>query len=400
MAKEQISHMKAMYEAQDPAEHAKKHKEWKSKKAHTRKEINKLVAESVKKSMKEIFDAHSETLKKCNCKDTDSDSDLEPEQYHMEDAGLDLKEVNVSENFALSDLRGRPQKCQKTNQLTPVNVALINTWLGKSKFKKIRILLDSGSSGSIILEKFVRKLRMKNDATTSWIMKGGNFQTSKKCKTTSILKEFFENKSIEWNLHEDSTPSLHQYDMILGHNVLSELRIMLNFKDQTMTWDDSTISMKDPESLADLLDPINDFFWSNDHYKTEALQEASAHLQKILDAKYALADLNAVIQACRHLSDDEKNQLHALLKKNEHLFDGTLGTWNNKPYNIELKKGAKPYHSWPFPVPKVHERTLKVKLDRLVKLGVLKQINNSEWAAPTFIIFEKGCNSEVHFGLS
>ena len=57
------------------------------------------------------------------------------------------------------------------------------------------------------------------------------------------------------------------------------------------------------------------------------------------------ADLNAVVQVCRHLSDDEKNQLHALLKKYEHLFDGTLGTWNNKPYNIELKEGAKPYHS-------------------------------------------------------
>ena len=89
----------------------------------------------------------------------------------------------------------------KTNQLTPVTIALVNTWLGKSRFKKIRILLDSGSSGSIVLEKFVRKLCMQNDTTTSWIMKGGNFQTSKKCKTTFIPKEFFENKSIEWNLH-------------------------------------------------------------------------------------------------------------------------------------------------------------------------------------------------------
>ena len=198
-----------MYNAQDPAERAKKCKQWKSKKAPTRDEINKMVAESIKKSVKEIFDTHAETRKKRNREDTDSDSDLEPEQYHMEDSALDLEEVNVSENFALSDLRGRPRKRQKTNQLTPVTVALVNTRLGKSKFKKIRILLDSGSSGSIILEKFVHNLRMKNDATTSWITKGGNFQTSKKCKTTFILKEFFENKSIEWNLHVDSTPGPH-----------------------------------------------------------------------------------------------------------------------------------------------------------------------------------------------
>ena len=108
-------------------------------------------------------------------------------------------------------------------------MVLINTRLGKSKFKKNRILLDNGCSGSIILEKIVHKLCMQKDTTTNWIMKGGNFQTSQKCKTTFILTEFYENKSIEWNLHIDSTPGPH--DIILGCDVMSELRIMLNFKD-------------------------------------------------------------------------------------------------------------------------------------------------------------------------
>ena len=161
VVKEQISCMKVMYDVQDLAKCAKKHKEWKLKKAPTLNEINKMVVENIKKSVKEIFDAHTKTLKKRNCEDTNSDSDLEPEQYHMEEVGLDLEEVNVSENLALADLCRCPQKCQKTNQLTPVTIALVNTQLGKSKFKKVRILLDSGSSGSIILEKFVRNLCMK-----------------------------------------------------------------------------------------------------------------------------------------------------------------------------------------------------------------------------------------------
>ena len=223
--------MKATYDVQNPAEHAKKCKEMKAKKAPTCDKINEMVAESVKKSVKEMFETHVKTLKKCSHEDTDSDSDSENEHYHMEDVSLDLKEVNVSETFALSDLHRPPQKCQKTNLLTPVTIAVINTWLGKSRFKKIRILLDSGSSGSIILEKIVHKLCMQNDTTTSWITKGGNFQMSKKCKTTFILKEFFENKSIEWNLHVDSTPGLHRYDMILGHDIMSELRITIDFKD-------------------------------------------------------------------------------------------------------------------------------------------------------------------------
>ena len=48
-----------------------------------------------------------------------------------------------------------------------------------------------------------------------------------------------------------------------------------------------------------------------------------------------------------------------------------------KPYNISHTS---------FPVPKIYECTLKVELNRLIKLGVLKQINDSKWAAPTFII--------------
>ena len=160
------------------------------------------MAENGKKSVKEIFETHMKTLKKCNCKDTNSDSDSENENYCMEDVGLDLKDVSASKTIALSDLHRPPQKCQKSNHLTPVTIVLIKTWLGKSRFKKIRIL--------------------QNDTTTSWITKGGNFQKSKKCKTTFILMEFFKNKSIEWNLHVDSTPGPHHYDMILGHDIMSD----------------------------------------------------------------------------------------------------------------------------------------------------------------------------------
>ena len=62
-----------------------------------------MVAKSVKKSVKEIFKTHMKTLKKHNCKDANSNSDLEHENYCMEDVGLDLEDVNVSETFALSD---------------------------------------------------------------------------------------------------------------------------------------------------------------------------------------------------------------------------------------------------------------------------------------------------------
>ena len=58
-------------------------------------------------------------------------------------------------------------------------------------------------------------------------------------------------------------------------------------------------------------------------------------------------------------------------------------------YDIKLKDNAKPYHGKAFPVPKAYEQALRTEVERLCKIGVLKKINRSEWAAPTFIIPKK-----------
>ena len=41
------------------------------------------------------------------------------------------------------------------------------------------------------------------------------------------------------------------------------------------------------------------------------------------------------------------------------MFDGALGKYTGSTYKIELKEDVKPYHAKPFPIPKVHEPTLK-----------------------------------------
>ena len=47
------------------------------------------------------------------------------------------------------------------------------------------------------------------------------------------------------------------------------------------------------------------------------------------------------------------------IKKYESLFDGTLGTWKGEDYDIELCSDAIPYHARAFPIPHIHERTLR-----------------------------------------
>jgi hypothetical protein len=58
-------------------------------------------------------------------------------------------------------------------------------------------------------------------------------------------------------------------------------------------------------------------------------------------------------------------------------------------YKIDLIEGEKPYHAKAFLIPRVHLETLRAKVQRLCDLGVLKKVNCSDWAAPTFIIPKK-----------
>ena len=85
----------------------------------------------------------------------------------------------------------------------------------------------------------------------------------------------------------------------------------------------------------------------------------------------------------QHLSPSEREFI-LNLKKIEYLFDGTLDTWNTAPLDLELKDDANPVCSQPCPVPRVHEGTFRKKVQILVKLGVLKVANDSEWGVPSF----------------
>ena len=71
------------------------------------------------------------------------------------------------------------------------------------------------------------------------------------------------------------------------------------------------------------------------------------------------------------------------------MFDGTLGKWTGSKAQLDPVEGAEPYHAKAFPIPKVHLETLKMEVERLCEIGVLKRVNRSQWAAPTFVIPKK-----------
>ena len=113
------------------------------------------------------------------------------------------------------------------------------------------------------------------------------------------------------------------------------------------------------------------------------------HITRILDATYKKTDLEKITSECQHLNIEERELLLTLLTKYESLFDGTLGFWNHEEYDIRLQPGVKPYHARAYPIPKIHEQTLRTEVERLCSIGVLRKVNRSEWAAPTLLYKRK-----------
>ena len=211
-----------------------------------------------------------------------------------------------------------------------------------------------------------------------WNTAGGAATSTEKATIQFNLPEFYAKTIIQKDVFVFNNEM--NYDMIIGRDLMTELGISLDFFYQKVKWQDAEIPMKMPNCT------INSDFFVQDN---ELLNSETDRIKQILDAKYEAADLAEVTESATHLSQEERQQLYKLLMKYESLFDGTLGIWKGETLSLTLKPDAKPYHARAFPIPKCYELTLRQEVDRLVKIGVLKKVNRSEWAAPTFIIPKK-----------
>ena len=75
------------------------------------------------------------------------------------------------------------------------------------------------------------------------------------------------------------------------------------------------------------------------------------------------------------MNAEEITQLLRLLDYFEGLFDVTLGDWDTEPVDLGKKKtGSKPFNSKYYPVPRINKKTFRIKLKRLLKIGVLTPV--------------------------
>jgi len=358
-----------------------------------KQEIHTILEEMVQKHLQ----TKNKKAKPNNHSSSDDDDESSSSTKSTRDENFTLDVVDeyintkVIDAYPLAAIRNPiPLDTSQAIQLAPITIAHVQSRPNESRVHKLITLLDSGASGTIISYEHVKHLPLQRSHKSRWDTRAGVFTTSTKCKIRFSLPEFFENRIIEWPVHVDDCTDSHRYDLIIGRDLLKELGMSLDFSQHIVTWDNATITMKDVASVTQLhKNDHNSFYWQDDSAETEALKSSTERIKRILDAKYEKANLDELVRECSYLTEDQQIKLLKLLRKHEYLFDGTLGRWDSEPYTIELKPDATPYHARAFPIPKINEATLRLELDRLCNLGVLRKINHSEWAAPTFIIPKK-----------
>ena len=314
-----------------------------------------------------------------SCSSTQCSSSADEEEYNSLDECLDA--YSLAQYIRSQHNRNKRQRVSYTDEdLRPMAFVRLNTSLGKPSPVTIRALLDSGASESLVTAKYVKKLRVKDAkaSTTVWTTPAGEMKTRSKVKAKFTIPELQEKRLVEWNFHV--ADDMGAYDMIIGRDVLSFLGIDIKFSEQVVEWDHSEMPFKPKDATV-----------RTQYHVAEsmAVNEATERIKDILDAKYEAADLDQVCLTQDHLNETEQQKLLSLLNKYNDLFDGTLGKWRHDPIELELKPDAEPFHARPYPVPRCHAQTLKMEVERLCQIGVLKKVNRSEWAAPSFIIPKK-----------
>ena len=68
-------------------------------------------------------------------------------------------------------------------------------------FRRLKILLDSGCTATLINHSAVKTLKTSKKKTTNWATKGGNFSTSGKCLANFTLPALHKHQVITWNCY-------------------------------------------------------------------------------------------------------------------------------------------------------------------------------------------------------
>ena len=159
----------------------------------------------------------------------------------------------------------------------------------------LRALLDSGASTTVISAKAVQHLKQTPSNTTMSSTVASNFETSKKCTVKFEMPEFNPTAEIKHKAYVALQTGA--YNLIIGGDLLHELGIDLNFSSKTMQWNHVIVNMKPSTCKQETYFHVEE---------QPMIEEETDRISKILDAKYAPANLNSIVGKINHLNDNKK----------------------------------------------------------------------------------------------
>ena len=122
---------------------------------------------------------------------------------------------------------------------------------------------------------------MKKREKNMWNTKGGNFRTSHTAKVQITLPELDSNKIVIWNCHADLTDGNSRYDMIIGRDLLRELKFNIDFGNDEINCKEGPYEAK---NINDVL-KFNGFDNTHELNESELLQEPTERMDGIQAAK-------------------------------------------------------------------------------------------------------------------
>ena len=239
------------------------------------------------------------------------------------------------------------------------------------------VLLDPGSTKSYIKESKIpvgATPRLHRDAQEATTLSGAAVSNRSVILQELCFPEF--TRSLRVQSHEFWVHGNYnvRYDAIIGRDLLTQLKIDICYSDGTMKMEGRVILMK-----------------KRGERPTFYIQEDADELlaAEIHEAKYEKIEIETVLEQQKHLNSSQQQQLRAVLRGHDMLFNGKLGKYKGKKIRLELRDDAQPVHCKPFPVPQTLSEVFKKECNRLCEIDVLEPVGATEHAYPTFIIPKK-----------
>ncbi len=245
-------------------------------------------------------------------------------------------------------------------------------------------LFDSGSTVTLLNERVLPPgIKPKVGQEQSFTTTQGTYSAQNYVLAKDVfVPEFCNSRSIPTLTMRLFNSPNSRYDVIVGRDVLT-LGFVLDHAKKNVTWDGLTIPM-----VRTSTQPIS--VCSSFQCTHTAQTIYTAEKARILDAKYDRTSARDVAHQCTHLTGHDQTKIYHLLNQFPNLFSGKLGRYVRQNFSIKLKDpSVQPIFCNPYPIPLLHQPVFQKELQHLIDEKVLKRIDRSEWAFPTFLIPKK-----------